>query len=362
MVTAFPDIHEENIQGFTLLRTTGSRIGRRILFINSYGGAEAWKRVKAGLLPPHHFWGVIELVQLGYDVAIAEPISHFSIRKHPLPHDLRFIHFVREWMKDDDILYCGHTLLYWIPLLKRLRLIRCHIVTLTYAREELDFPSAHRAVLALTPAAADEARRIAPRATIAHVGWGVSLPFFPRLPYAPGAFLSCGRTHRDHKTLSNAATACLQRLRLITPSVPKDIQWPWNVSLTTGGTVDDTVTYRDLLYDYYAQATASLIVLQEDPGEKTAVGYTNLIEAMAMARPVIVTRTGALAGEIDVEREGCGLHVQPNDSDALARAMEQISSNPDKAKAMGEAGRRLCEKHYNIQRFSRDIDLLFRSL
>jgi glycosyltransferase involved in cell wall biosynthesis len=305
---------------------------------------------------------VIELAQQGYEVAIAEPIAHFSIRRDPFPHDLRFLRFARGWLRPDDIVYCGHTLLYWLPLLHRLRLFRCHLVTLTYAREELDFAGAHRAILALTPAAAEEARRIAPKARVAHVGWGVNLSFFPVLEYLPSWFLSCGRTHRDPTTLCAAAGMSNVPLRVIAPSVPAGLTWPPGVTLTTGGKLDDTVPYRELLHDYYSRATASVIALQADPQEKTAVGFTNLIEAMAMSRPVIVTRTGALAGELDVERAGCGLHVPPNDPHALAAALQSLAADVPLARAMGEAGRRLCESHYNIQRFAGDLHRVFGGL
>ena len=56
-----------------------------------------------------------------------------------------------------------------------------------------------------------------------------------------------------------------------------------------------------------------LIILKNDPTQYTAVGFTELLEVMAMARPVILTRTGALPTEIDVEKAGCGLHVPPED-------------------------------------------------
>ena len=87
-----------------------------------------------------------------------------------------------------------------------------------------------------------------------------------------------------------------------------------------------------------------------------------MLEAMAMAKPVISTRTGALPGEIDVEKEGCGILVPPNDPAALARAMKTISDDPERAEAMGKAGRRLCENRYNIERYAADLHRFFENL
>ena len=96
------------------------------------------------------------------------------------------------------------------------------------------------------------------------------------------------------------------------------------------------VTFEELLREYYGGCAASLIILKADPLQKTAVGFTNLIEAMAMARPVIVTRTGALPTEIDVERAGIGLYVPPEDPQALADAITTLANDPDTARSMGQ--------------------------
>jgi glycosyltransferase involved in cell wall biosynthesis len=105
-----------------------------------------------------------------------------------------------------------------------------------------------------------------------------------------------------------------------------------------------------------------LIVLKYDPEEYTAVGFTELIELMAMGRPIILTRTGALPTEIDVEKAGCGLHVPPNDPNALAKAIETIGNDPARAEAMGKASRQLCESHYNINRYAAGLHSFFETL
>src|SRR5262249_115339 len=117
-----------------------------------------------------------------------------------------------------------------------------------------------------------------------------------------------------------------------------------------------------LLQDHYPSSAASLVIIKYDPTESTANGFTNLIEAMAMGQPVIVTRTGALPSEIDVEKAGCGLHVPPDDPAALAAAIEALASDPRGAQAMGEVGRRLCETHYNMKRYATELHQFFNAL
>jgi glycosyltransferase involved in cell wall biosynthesis len=351
--------------GAVILASSRVTPSRRVLFINSYGGADVWEKVKRGLLPPHHMWGCLELLRMGYEVALAEPLKHFSYRR-PFPHDLGVVRLARSWLRPDDIIYCGHTLLFWAPLLRALGALKCHIVSITYAREELDFARAHRGIIALTPAAADQARKVARHSRVAHLGWGCDLSYFPKMPYIPEWFLSCGITHRDVATLSLAARISPLPIRLICPGRPTSISWSSNVTIIDGGPgwnhEKSAVSYQELFQHHYSRAIASLIILKDDPTEYTAVGFTNLIEAMALARPVIVTRTGALPSEIDVERAGCGLFVPAGDPKALASTLSDLAAQPERARAMGDQGRKLAESHYNINRYAQGLHSFFQSL
>jgi hypothetical protein len=358
-------ISDREEDGFVVLSPADGQIRRRVLFVNLYGGVEIWRKVKRGDMPPHHLWGCIELARMGYEVALAKPLWNFSLR-NAIPHDLRLLRWAREWLRPEDILYCGHNVLFWIPLLKYCRIVRCHIVSLLYAREPLDFAKAHSGIIALNPLAEQHARKLAPSAKVATLSWGADMRFFPKLPYRPDWFLSCGITRRDFVTLAAGASRCNAKLRVICPGIPKEISWPANVDLKDGGRgwnfQKAAISYQALLHDYYGGCAGSLIILRKDNAGETAVGFTNLIEAMAMARPVIVTKTGALPSEIDVESAGCGLHVPAEDPRALADAINELARDPTRAQSMGEAGRRLAENHYNIDRYSQQLHAFFESL
>jgi len=182
----------------------------------------------------------------------------------------------------------------------------------------------------------------------------------------PRSFLSCGITHRDHRTLSQAAALCQQPIRIICSGLPVGLNWPSNVELVDGGPgwnfEKSVVSYEDLLYDYYAQCAASVICLNHDPIEYHAIGFTNLIEAMAMARPIIMTRTGAVPSEIDVEKAGCGVLVPPENPEVLAEAIETLANDPQRSEAMGLKGRELAQRYYNIERYASELHRFFESL
>jgi hypothetical protein len=348
--------------GVTVLSPAGGRKLRRIVYINSYGGQDTWEAIQKGICPTHHLWGCVELVGMGYEVALPRFLPDFYFNRRALPHDLRLLKLIRSWLGRDGIVFCGHNVLYWVPFLRRLGFIRCHVVSLLFAREPLRQSGGHTGIIGLNPAATDHARKMAPQAKVAHLGWGADLTLYPKLPYDPEWFLSCGMTQRDHPTLSKAAGLCDSSFRVISVHRLPNLTWPSNVEVVTGGRQDVWVDYRELLHSYYGKCSGSLTILKADPDEFTGVGMTNVIEAMAMARPVIVTRTGALPGEIDVEKSGCGLFVPAGDAGALAEAVKALASSASRAREMGEAGRRLVEKHYNMERFSKDLHAFFESL
>lgn len=360
-------IVEREERGLIVLSPLKGANGRRILFVNNYGGRYVWDQVKSGEMPSHHLWGCVELVQMGYEVALAEPVPDFNLRRRPLPHDLTLLQTVRSWLRRDDIIYCGHNVLHWIPFLRGLGLFRRHIVSLLFAYEPLDFPGAHTGVIALTPTAAEQAARLAPKAKISHLGWGASHHSYPSHPYNPSYVLHCGIAGRDFKTLNEASFRTRQRIRFIAPGMLPGLTWPENVEVVDSGhgfnheKEKKKVTFSELLFEHYARSAASLIVTIPNPKKDHALGFTNLIEALAMAQPIIHTQTGALADEIDVEKHGCGIGVPPGDAGALAEAMDFIMNNPSRAQAMAVASRRLCESHYNIRRYAQDLHRFFQS-
>lgn len=79
-------------------------------------------------------------------------------------------------------------------------------------------------------------------------------------------------------------------------------------------------------------------------GEGT-LGNTKLFEFMEAGLPVICSDY-RLWKEI-VEGNNCGICVNPNDIDAITKAIRYILNNPKKAKIMGDNGRKVAIEKYN---------------
>lgn len=75
-----------------------------------------------------------------------------------------------------------------------------------------------------------------------------------------------------------------------------------------------------------------------------------ILEAMALALPVVASDTGGLR---DLVAEGVtGLVVPSRDAEALAAALVRLLSNPDEARQMGSAGRARTERDFTLAKMS----------
>lgn len=78
----------------------------------------------------------------------------------------------------------------------------------------------------------------------------------------------------------------------------------------------------------------------------------SFIEASASAVPVIAGDSGGVRSAV---RDGeTGILVPPNDVDAVAAALRKILVNPERRHALGRAGRRAVETHFNWDRVARE--------
>lgn len=82
-------------------------------------------------------------------------------------------------------------------------------------------------------------------------------------------------------------------------------------------------------------------------------GITVILEAMAMGKPVICSRT---RGQVDVIQDGItGVFVPVGDVAALRRAMLDLWNDPDRAREMGRAARAYVEKYHALEKFCGDV-------
>jgi glycosyltransferase involved in cell wall biosynthesis len=84
------------------------------------------------------------------------------------------------------------------------------------------------------------------------------------------------------------------------------------------------------------------------------------LEALLMERPLVATRVG---GMVDVVREGeTGVLVDPSSPDDLARGIVEMLRDPERARALGRAGRELILERFSLRRTVDDLAELYERL
>jgi glycosyltransferase involved in cell wall biosynthesis len=101
---------------------------------------------------------------------------------------------------------------------------------------------------------------------------------------------------------------------------------------------------REDLARMLARARAGLVVLYPIPNYVEA-NPTKMFEYMSAGIPVIASNFPAWRTIVD--RNECGLCVDPSSPGEIAAAIDWILANPDDARRMGENGRRAVERLYN---------------
>jgi len=82
-----------------------------------------------------------------------------------------------------------------------------------------------------------------------------------------------------------------------------------------------------------------------------------LLEALALARPVVGTRVGGIP---EVVKHGeTGFLVPPKDSESLAEAIIQLLRNPEEAARLGERGRELVLREFNVETMVQKIAAIY---
>jgi len=90
-------------------------------------------------------------------------------------------------------------------------------------------------------------------------------------------------------------------------------------------------------------------------------GLPNVVlEAFAVAKPVVATAVGGVPEIIEHERNG--ILVPPKRPDLLANAIDRFFSSPDTAKKMGHAGFRKVKSEFSFETQNHKLEAIYREL
>jgi glycosyltransferase involved in cell wall biosynthesis len=116
------------------------------------------------------------------------------------------------------------------------------------------------------------------------------------------------------------------------------------------------ISYEEVLEHTLASDLLFGLYSSKVPSQKYAASANKLSEAMMAHKPIIVTRDTAMAELVD--RENCGLAVDPENTDEIRQAIIKLKENPDLCHRFGENGRRAYEQKYSREIMEkRQLDL-----
>jgi glycosyltransferase involved in cell wall biosynthesis len=161
---------------------------------------------------------------------------------------------------------------------------------------------------------------------------------------------SAGLEWRDYPTLIDA----VEPLPDITVKLAAASPWSKHTDETAGRALPANIDARR--YEYaalrtlYAESSFVVVPLYENDFQ---AGVTTILEAMAMAKAVIVSRT---TGQTDVVIDGVtGLNVPPGDASALRQAIVQLREDSDLRAKLGASARTWLEQNASLDRWVDNI-------
>ena len=168
----------------------------------------------------------------------------------------------------------------------------------------------------------------------------------PATPTDLPIVVSAGLERRDYPTMMDAVDG-LDVDVVIAAASP----WSKRADSSSGREIPPNVRIERLdlaaLRDLYAESTMVVMPLEDVDFQ---AGITTILEAMAMGRPVVCSRT---SGQTDTIVDGeTGVYVSPADPAALRREMTALLADEERADRLGRAARRWAEDHASIERYA----------
>lgn len=179
--------------------------------------------------------------------------------------------------------------------------------------------------------------------------WPVDQKFFRPAAGESDMICSVGREMRDYGTLIEAMRETPIRCH-IAANVVEGKRDAWVEAVERAGPLPPHITIgkKDFadLRSLYARSRFLVMPLLET---ETDNGTTSMLEAMAMGKAVICSRTRGLTESF---AEGkTGILVPVGDIRALRDAIRHLWDHPEEAERMGREGRRVIEAHHALDDF-----------
>lgn len=339
----------------------------RVLFANNYDMARARAGWRAGIYPSHHLFGTADLGEpfevIDLPCAKDDLLGRLSRRTRGklgnLGQQLAAVRQVRQ----GAVIYgaAAHDLLS-LAALRTAGLLRVPLVGVFHGVPAPGGVS--RAVLRgfdRAIAMSEQTRELLEASGVASeritvLGWGADLAFPGFASAGPVArdapVVATGKSGRDMRMLLDALTSTGFPARVYGERVQllRTGAIPGNVEIVP--VFDpDAPSAGPLSYDYAIadlRSAALVAIPLADP--HPLQGLTEVVDALACGRPMILTRGRYF--DFDIEEIGCGWWVERGDANGWRERLREAMSDRDRLDEMGRAGRAWASEHLNARLFA----------
>lgn len=352
---------------------------------------ERWKNKQPRDNPEHYLWGVTHLNKYGIDAELL-PYEKFvflrvigeKLKIGDLDQQLRTILLAHNY----DVIYstCQTSTLV-LSFLRILGILRTRLIVKLerpFKNNQFNkillklFAKGHDRILCLSSGTEKQLKDEfdIPPEKVVLLDWGPNLPAYDDYEFSYNEIIndkyplivSAGNESRDYNSLVKAFEEINCNLQICCSSKSAPTVVPISPNIKVQYRNRDTlalawkaISWQELLAEYgKAYAIAIPLNIPQHRIDTTPLyGLTSLLDAMAMGKAVIMTKHRQ--ANIDVEKEGIGLWVEPGNVTGWQKAVSYLLKHPEQTKEMGKRARKLAEQKYNLEHFSAQLAAALKS-
>lgn len=352
---------------------------------------ERWKNKQPRENPEQYLWGVTHLDKYGIEAEVLPYEKFVFLRKigeklkiGDLDQQLRTILIAHNY----DIIYSTcQTSTLLLALLRIIGILKTPLIVKLerpFKNNQFNkillklFAKGHDKILCLSSRTEKQLKDefgISPEKVVL-LDWGPNLPSYDDYHFSYNdiindkhpLFVSAGNESRDYNLLVKAFDGMDCNLQIYCSSKSAPTVVPVSPNIKVQYSNKDTLalawkalSWQELLAEY-ARAYAIAIPLsipQHRIDTTPLYGLTSLLDAMAMGKAVIMTKHRQ--ANIDIEKEGIGLWVEPGDVTGWQKAVSYLLKHPEQTREMGKRARKLAEQKYNLEHFSAQLAAALKS-
>jgi glycosyltransferase involved in cell wall biosynthesis len=327
----------------------------RVFFTHRYSMEQVKSLCASGEFPRHHLWGADALERAGDDVQYGffgqsrRTLRHVSWRLGDRLGDIEQEAVIWRRARRGDVIYAGEASL--LRGLAQLRRARCAAPLVAVVHSAGPWISGIDVAVCLSSRMRSHLVSSYGRdpAVTPLASWGPDLDFPRYTATGEEVIVSAGKTERDVDTLLLALEDLGLRARVYVDESQAAPTAPGVEMVRTRAARGIPLHYPTVLEDLRRASVVAIPLRHSD----RLLGLSEINDALALAKPIVMTRTDAI--DFDAARVGCGFSVEPYDVAGWREALGSLAGDPALRSEMGKRGREFAERGYNANVFGASI-------